>query len=167
MRDSWDSYERAAERGPLSLFFKVMIPVAIMGAALGTCGYAFNWCSKTAEVVQDEVGPRALLDKYMWLKDAHAQLEKKQADIKVYQVGLNNISAQYYKIPRNKWAREDRDAYNIRSTEVAGVIASYNDLAAQYNAKMSEVNWKFTNVGDLPRGASEPLPREYAPYRTE
>jgi hypothetical protein len=25
-------------------------------------------------------------------------------------------------------------------------------------------NWRFTNVGDMPPGATTPLPREYKPY---
>jgi hypothetical protein len=48
--------------------------------------------------------------------------------------------------------------------ELDGVKASYNDLAADYNSAMSKANVNFTNVGDLPKGASEPLPREVAPY---
>ena len=51
--------------------------------------------------------------------------------------------------------------------EQAGMVLSYNALAAEYNAKMAEMHWAFTNVGQLPAGASEPLPREFAPYRTE
>lgn len=163
----WDSYEGAIEKGPLTGFFKIFGAVVIAGAAIGTCSYAFGWCGETAKVVQDEVGPRALLDKYSWLKEAHAQLEKKQADIKVYQAEKQSIVEQNKGIPRNKWAREDRDSYNMTATVVSGVIASYNDLAAQYNSKMAEVQWRFTNVGDLPKGADVPLPREYAPYQTQ
>lgn len=121
-------------------------------------------CDEAAQVAQQELGPSALLKKYMWLKEAHAQLEKKQADIKVYQARFQNLKDQYQEQPRIKWAREDREQYNMWTAEVAGITASYNDLAATYNAKMAEVNWSFTNVGSLPKGATEPLPREYAPY---
>lgn len=114
--------------------------------------------------MQKEVGSDAMLQKYMWLKEAHAQLDKKQADVKVYQTRLKSMDDMYKDVPRAKWAREDREQYNVWSSEVAGIKASYNDLAAQYNAKMAEVNWRFTNVGELPQGATETLPREYAPY---
>ena len=94
-------------------------------------------------------------------------IKKKLADIKVYKAELKNLADQNKGIPRNKSAREDRDSYNMDSTVVSGVIASYNDLAAAYNAKMAEVQWSFTNVGTLPKGADEPLPREFAPYKSE
>ncbi len=123
--------------------------------------------SEVGAVAQAEIGPAALLAKYTWLKDAHAQLDKKGADIAVYKASLASMASAYEGKPRTVWAREDRDAYNQRATEVAGTVATFNDLAAQYNAKMSEVQWAFTNVGSLPKGAETPLPREYAPYKTE
>lgn len=42
--------------------------------------------------------------------------------------------------------------------------ASYNSLAVEYNAAMAKINFSFTNIGELPKGASQPLPREYKPY---
>jgi hypothetical protein len=141
---------------------------AIIPTLLLICSFCLSVsviaCDEAAQVAQEELGPRALLAKYSWCKEAHAQLEKKQADIKVYQSGLKSLAEQYKGVPRSKWAREDIDAYNMDSTVVAGVIASYNDLAAQYNAKMVEVQFSFTNIGTLPRGADVPLPREVAPY---
>ncbi|MDE1834539.1 MAG: hypothetical protein KGH64_04330 [Candidatus Micrarchaeota archaeon] len=148
----------------MSDLFKGLFGLALIMGSLTVVGYGLHWCGETAEVAQKELGPSALLQKYTWLKEAHAQLDKKQADIKVYDARFSALKEQYNNVPRSKWAREDRDQSNMWEAEEAGIIASYNDLAAQYNAKMSEVNWKFTNVGDLPQGATEPLPREYAPY---
>jgi hypothetical protein len=142
------------------IVFAVLLVLGFMGRTLSVCGEA-------GVVAQSELGPAALLAKYTWLKEAHAQLDKKQADIAVYKASLAAIAAPYGADRRTAWAREDRDAYNQRATELAGTVASFNDLAAQYNAKMAEVNWRFTNVGALPQGADAPLPREYAPYRSE
>lgn len=74
------------------------------------------------------------------------------------------MTTTYAGVPRTDWPRADLEQYNLWSSEFAGVIASYNGLAAEYNAQMSKANWAFTNVGDLPDGASEPLPREFATY---
>jgi hypothetical protein len=41
---------------------------------------------------------------------------------------------------------------------------SFNQLAADYNAQMAKINYAFCNVGQLPQGATTPLPREYKPY---
>src|SRR5215831_13256224 len=39
--------------------------------------------------------------------------------------------------------------------ELTGIVASYNSLAADYNAEMSKWNYRFANVGKLPAGARE------------
>lgn len=70
----------------------------------------------------------------------------------------------YEGVKRLDWPKEDREQYNLWTSEVAGVRASYNALAAEYNSQMSKFNWRFTNAGQLPEGATETLPREYKPY---
>jgi len=32
---------------------------------------------------------------------------------------------------------------------------------------MAKFNWAFANVGELPKGADRPLPREFKPYETK
>ena len=151
-RQGWDDYERAADRGPVAFGIKMIVGVAILSALIGGIGYVFGWFGETAKVAQDEFGPKAMLTKYSWFKDAAAQLDKKQADIKVYEGRLTQLEASYEGVPRSRWAREDREQYNTWSSEVAGVKASYNSLAAEYNAAMAKFNWRFANAGDLPAG---------------
>lgn len=146
---------------------KTIQAMALLGAIVAGVLPFTEGCDEAAQVVHDEVGPRALLKKYEWLKEAHAQLDKKKADISVYEERFSNLKEMYNGKPRSAWAREDREQSNMWETEYAGIVASYNELAAEYNAKMAEVNWAFTNVGQLPQGASVPLPREYAPYQTK
>ncbi len=124
-------------------------------------------CNEAAQVAKDEFGPEALLKKYMWFKDAAAQLEKKQADVTVYDGRMKAMAEAYKDLPRHKWPREDREQYNVWASEVAGVKASYNSLAAEYNAQMAKFNWRFANAGELPKGADKPLPREFKPYITQ
>jgi hypothetical protein len=160
----WNDYERAADKGPLAFGLKVFFGLVIFSIVTSVVGYGLGWFSSAAEVAKDEFGPKAALAKYEWFKDAAAQLDKKQADIKVYQSRLDEIERSYMNEPRSKWTREDREQYNTWSSEVAGVKASYNSLAAEYNAQMAKFNWRFANAGDLPKGADSPLPREYPAY---
>jgi hypothetical protein len=146
--------------------------MAVMGAvALLILGLALilpmRLCSEAADVAVDEAGPRALLKKYQWFKDASAQLDKKQADVKVYEARFKSMEESYKGHQRIEWAREDREQYNLWTSEVAGIKASYNGLAAEYNAAMVKINWAFCNKGELPKGAEQPLPREYKPYITQ
>jgi hypothetical protein len=122
---------------------------------------------EAVDVAHDELGPRALLKKYEWFKDAAAALDAKVAGIKVQQKKLDALTEQYEGVPRSKWARDDREQWNQTSSELAGVKQSYNDLASEYNAQMAKENWAFTNVGTLPPGATTPLPRSYKPYVEE
>ena len=128
---------------------------------------AFFGCGEAYDVAREEVGPRALLKKYEWFKDVAAQLDKKQADIEVYESRLVSLEQMYKGVARKDWPRTDLEQSNIWRLEVAGIKASYNSLAAQYNANMSKINYAFTNVGDLPPGAVEPLPRSFREYVTQ
>ncbi len=144
-----------------TIYFFIFALVLISGC--GGC----NWFREAKEVAQEELGPKELLRKYEWFKNASSQLDKKQADIKVYEKRISSMTKNYEDVPRNKWAREDREQYNLWDSEVAGIKASYNTLAADYNAQMAKVNWRFANVGQLPEGAEDPLPREFKPYQEE
>lgn len=123
-----------------------------------------RWLDEAQEVVYQEARPETLLRKYSWFKDAAAQLDAKKANIAVNKGRLALMEETYMGAPRIQWARTDLEQYNLWTSEVAGVIASYNGLAAEYNAQMAKANWAFCNVGSLPAGATEPLPREFATY---
>lgn len=167
MGQKWEDYEKAAESGPLAIAFKVLIAIFAIIIIVSVIGYGLGWFGEAAKVTQEEFGPRAMLDKYEWFKDAAAQLEKKQADIMVYERRMRMLEKSYLGVSRNKIPRDDREQHNVWSSEVAGVKASYNTLAAEYNAQMAKFNWRFANVGELPKGADKPLPREFKPYTTQ
>ncbi|KKQ74463.1 MAG: hypothetical protein US94_C0004G0004 [Berkelbacteria bacterium GW2011_GWB1_38_5] len=164
MRQSWKDYEEAADKGPVALGWKILGAIVLFVIVISVIGWAMGWFSEAAKVTQEQFGPSALLKKYEWFKDVSAQLDKKRADIKVYDGRMTAMESSYKGKSRGQWPREDREQYNVWSSEAAGVKASYNELAAQYNAQMAKFNWRFANKGQLPEGASEPLPREYKTY---
>ncbi len=167
MGQKWEDYEKAAEHGPMAIAVKFILAVFALVILVSVIGYGLGWFSEAAQVAQEEFGPRAMLVKYEWFKDAAAQLEKEQADITVYDGRMTAMNETYKDLARQKWPREDREQYNVWSSEVAGVKANYNSLAAEYNAEMAKFNWRFANVGELPKGAEKPLPREFKPYITQ
>ena len=125
-----------------------------------TCGVFDN----VAKVAKQQLYPEALLQKYEWFKDASAQLDKKQADIRVYESKITSMKSEYNGQKRSSWDRTDKETMNQWDQELAGIKSSYNSLSAEYNSQMSKINWKFCNVGELPPGNLYPLPREYKPY---
>ncbi len=165
--NNWKSYADAAGEGPLQIGIKAILAIFILLVVCWGLGTTFGWFGEAAQVAKEEFGPRAMLQKYEWFKDASAILDKKQADIKVYQARINALTVDYDGVARKDWPRDDREQMSIWRSEVAGVTASYNTLSAEYNAQMAKFNWSFANAGQLPQGAANPLPREFKPYNQE
>ncbi len=152
---------REARWSAFAIGIKFLLPVILL---FGAGAYFLGWFGEAATVAREEFGPREMLRKYEWFKDASANLDKKKADIGVYEARIVGLEGDYEGTPRSEWPRSDREQLNLWRTEVAGVRASYNGLAAEYNAQMAKFNWRFANAGDLPEGATVALPREYRTY---
>lgn len=163
---SWDSLADRAERGPWHAGCAIVVVVLALMIPLGIVGWLLGWFTEAAQVAQEEFGPRAMLKKYEWFKDASATLDKKAADIKVYETRMKNLEEQYKGVARSNWPRDERETFNQWSTELAGIKASYNQLAASYNAAHSKINWTFADVGSVPAGG-KPLPREFRSYEIQ
>lgn len=138
----------------------------VVGLLLIGVSHFLGAANETAEVAQEEFGARALVRKYEWFKDAAAQLDAKRAAIEVQEVRISGMEEDYQGRPRADWPRDERQAYQQMQAELAGMKNSYNTLAAEYNSAMSKINYAFANQGQLPQGASEPLPREFRTYVT-
>lgn len=110
-------------------------------------------CQDAKETAYNEFKVSTLLKKYEYFKDLSAAIDKKRADIEVYQTEISSYNKD-----------DDKFYVEQRKSELLGIIAMHNQLCAEYNSAMSKFNYRFTNVGDLPEGAVEPLPREYKPY---
>lgn len=168
-------YDRNQYRGDVSYgledarwtFWKVFGVIFVIALVLGGIGYALGWFSEAAQVTRQEFGPKAAVRKYEWFKDTAAALAKKQADIKVYEGRQKRLADDYKGKSRIDWAREDREQFNLWEQEVAGIKASYNQLAAEYNANMAKVTWTYAERGNLPAGETNPLPREFKPYEEQ
>jgi len=119
------------------------------------------------DTAYEEFKPSELLRKYEWFKNALASLDAKRADVKIMEARIKSIEETYDDTKRKDWPRDDRESYNLWQSELAGMKISYNSTAAEYNAQMAKLNWRFTNAGDLPKGATDVLPREVREYITE
>jgi hypothetical protein len=137
----------------------------ILGLLIFTVGCRYTQDAKDTAFKEFKVS--TLLKKYEYYKDCSASLDKKIADVQVYDVRVKSLQDEYKGVKRQDWAKEDREQMSIWMSEVAGIKASYNTLAAEYNSAMSKFNWAFCNIGDLPKGATNPLPKEYKPYITQ
>lgn len=120
-----------------------------------------RFAGRTVAVVQQQLDPAELLRKYELFKDESAQLDAKLASIHSKEKEIARVKAM------PNMDRTDREEYMIWQQELGGMKYSYNQLAADYNAQMAKINYRFCNVGDLPQGATVVLPREYKPYEED
>lgn len=160
---SWNNYGKQIEKGPSRLFKVAILAILFLtglGIVIGVINRGCSAANEAAEVAQKEFGAEAILTKYEWFKSASAQLDAKRATLKIYKASVE-------KAEKNAKDRIDKERLAIRESEYLGVKASYNLLAAEYNTKMAEVNWRFANRGDLPAGVTEILPREFRTYEEE
>lgn len=159
---TWQERIDYAEQKPVSALFRVILVIVLVTGFIGVTGTIFGWFGEAAQVVKQELGPSALLKKYEWFKNASASLDEKIATVAIYEQRNAQTKADYG--VAKSWPRDVREQNAIWQSELAGIKASYNELAADYNAQMAKINWAFCNVGMLPQGAENPLPREYKPY---
>jgi hypothetical protein len=129
--------------------FAWVLGIGLLGIVLW---FILGMAGDAAQTVKKEYAPSALLKKYESFKDMSAAIDKKMADIQLYQ---EQIAEETDKVEKNQLKAEMR-----------GIIAIHNQLCADYNAQMSKFNYRFTNKGDLPATNLEPLPREIKPYIT-
>jgi hypothetical protein len=146
---------------------RIGIVFAVLFIGFGSLAYVFGWFTEGAQVVQEQFGATASLKKYETFKEWSAQLDAKAATLKSYENRLNELERSYDGKRRAEWTREDREQYNLWQQYIAGIRASSNTLAAEYNAAMAKLNYAYANVGQLPRGANGPLQREYRVYSEE
>lgn len=116
------------------------------------------------ETIYQETKASTLLERYERFKDMYSNLNSKLATISVLESKIDSLEADYEGVPKSEWQRVDSQTLSQWRSEIDALKASYNNLAAQYNADMSKANYRYTNVGDLPKGATEPLPRQVAPF---
>jgi hypothetical protein len=123
--------------------------------SLTVIGSFMNFFNDGSKTINNEFNPSVLLKKYEYFKDLSAAIDKKRADIEMYQSEIESM-------PND--TKEDRQYIEARKSEYIGILTIHNQLCSEYNAAMSKFNYRFTNVGDLPSSNLEPLPREFKPY---
>ena len=112
---SYKEWESEAERSPFWFAVKfvcgatLVLGCTIAGCvALGVFGTTAGVVKEAATVAREEFGPRALLTKYEWFKDASAALDKKRADVGVYDRRLSSLSVAYEGVARRQWAHSSQ-----------------------------------------------------------
>ena len=122
---------------------------------LSTILMSCTFVSDGVKTANQEYKPSILLKKYEYFKDLSGAIDKKRADIEMYQNEIKDYQIE---------DKSDKDYIQQRKSELIGIISMHNSLCSEYNTAMSKFNYRFTNKGDLPQTNLDPLPREIKPY---
>jgi hypothetical protein len=156
-RDGFNEVQREA-KWTLPRILIWLLVLMVVGVLFRVVAFPIWFAGRAMDVVQQQIDPAELLRKYELFKDESAQLDAKLASIHIKEQQVKSVQA----MPMD---RTNREQLMIWQQELGGMKYSFNALAADYNAQMAKINYRFCNVGDLPKGASEPLPREYKQYQ--
>lgn len=131
---------------------KRLFIISICLLTLSGCRYATD----ASDTVFEQTKLSSSLKKYEYFKDLSAGIDRKRAEIELYQSEISSMTKEGDK--------DDKFYLQQRKSELLGLISIHNSLCAEYNSAMSKINYSFCNVGSLPDGATTPLPREFKPY---
>lgn len=135
----------------MKIRFKIFIWIFIIGIFGTVLSLSLGIWGDAASTVKKEYSASAMLKKYEWFKDASATLESKLQTIKVYDQNMIDMHNDYIDIYRKDWDRLDKAQYNQWKVELAGLKASYNQLASEYNSQSNKFNWSpFNSDTEVP-----------------
>jgi len=161
----YDSYVRAAERGPLPIFWKVFWTLIVVIIVVGVVGYGLGWFGEAADVAKKEFGPQAALDKYEWFKEQWQMIQKSDRDVEIFRQRLAAVDTQYaaYGEPA-QFSPDIRMMYNKAkqqaNDDLVAIISTRNALVRDYMAASSKFNWEpfKGHVDQPPQMISEIVP---------
>lgn len=121
--------------------------IALIGG-LTLVGNVVGVFTETAAVANEQFGPRAMLAKYEWFKNASAKLDEQSANLLAYRAKIDAFKSDYEGIKKSEWPRDERQAFNQLRAEYQGMLQMYNSVASDYNAQSSKFNWSSFDTTD-------------------
>lgn len=148
---SWKPYEKAAEGGPMSLFWKILVPITTIIVVVSVLGFAismvFNPFRQVGRVINKTIDADNMIYNYEWFKQRHESIGA--IDVKILDSSV--VVGQFKEDvgPRADWHREDREEFSRLSSVLLGLKQQRADLAAEYNARSRMVNRAIFKAGDV------------------
>ncbi|MCK5416043.1 hypothetical protein KAI92_01295 [Candidatus Parcubacteria bacterium] len=144
---SWNEYEKAAEKGPGAILWKVFLLIVCISVVLGVTGYIFGWFGEAAKVAQNEFGPERALQKYEWFIDQANAIEKMDQDVILFRGRVGTVTKKYqgYGDDMILWPPHIQAQFNKEKQQadedLLSVASQRNNLVKEYNAQSGKFNW--------------------------
>ena len=146
MSNNWGKYERAAEKGPFSIFWKLMllfIGISVVCTVVGVVSYPFIQARRVYEKTLDADN---VIYNYEWFKQRYEDIDA--IDSKIVQA---KAAVEQFKVDageRKDWDRMDKEEFSRLSSVELGLNQQRADIAAEYNARSRMANRKIFKMGD-------------------
>jgi len=154
---SWNSYGKAAEKGPGAIFWKVFMLGLTAVIILSAAGFFLGWFGEAVKVAKDEFGPEKALAKYEWFIDQANGIEKMDQDVILYEERVKNVASKYQGYGDNmaNWAPHIQVQFNKEKQQadedLLAIASQRNNLVKEYNAQSGKFNWApFQTKPDKP-----------------
>lgn len=154
----------ATKRGTRRATWKAVVIIVPILAIILVGSFALGFFTEGLSVAQEELGPRAINQKYEWFKRAASQIRANSQNVDVL-VARNESFVSNLPEDREKWYRTDRETMAQYQSESSGTVLMYNRLVGEYNAEMSMWHTRFTNFGKMPAGWEDITPDKFPEYR--
>ncbi|KKT41612.1 MAG: hypothetical protein UW88_C0008G0002 [Candidatus Collierbacteria bacterium GW2011_GWD2_45_10] len=134
------------------VIFVLMLALGVLGSVLGW------WIDEAGDVVKEEFGPKAALEKYEWFVYQANAIAKADSDIALFEQRLVDIETQYtstYGEDKTKWMPSTQAQYNhemqIARDDLMAIVSNRNGLVKDYNTESQKFNWApFKGRADYP-----------------
>jgi hypothetical protein len=152
---SWEKWEKAVERGPMSLVWRVVACVVLLIVVLGVIGFVMDPFRQAARIVDKTIDADNVIYNYEWFKQRYEDVHA--IDAKILDAEASVAAFAEAAGARTDWHREDREEHARLSAVALGLKQQRADLAAEYNARSRMANRAIFKAGDVELPESIPV----------
>jgi hypothetical protein len=145
---SWDRFERAAEKGPWAITWRVILFVAGVGFFIGIIAFLVNPLIQGGRIVEKTIDADNVLYNYEWFKQQWRDVQAIEDKIKTQDMAL--VAFREDLGPRSEWGWEDKQEYDRLNSVRIGLEQQREDVVAKYNARSAMANRNIFKGGDCP-----------------
>jgi hypothetical protein len=145
---SWKTWNQAAEKGPVAIWWKVLGFVLLVTIVLGAVGVVFNPFRQGARILEKTMDADNVIYNYEYFKRQWRAIEAIDRKIEVQQKSIGSFEESAGQ--RKEWTRDDRIEHARLSSIVVGLEQQRADMVAEYNARAAMANRQIFMGGDCP-----------------
>jgi hypothetical protein len=145
---SWTKWERAAERGPEAMLWKVGILILSATVLIGGVSFVLMPFIQGGRIVEKTMDADNVLYNYEWFKQQWRSIQAIDRKIVVQREAAGRFTEVAG--PRSDWTREDKIEHARLDSIVVGLKQQRADMVATYNARASMANRSIFMGGDCP-----------------